>query len=62
MDEDSNIKNLQKNLARIEKAERYLEKEKTKLIDQKNEIRAKIKKDKKVRELKLRIKRIKSRK
>ena len=42
------LKNLQKNLSKIEIAERYLEQEKRKLINDKEKIRIKIKKEKEI--------------
>lgn len=56
------LKNLQKELSKVEKAENYLEKEKKKLMDSKEKIRIKIKKEKEVLELKQKIERIKRRK
>lgn len=54
------LKKLQRELNKIEKAEDYLEKERKKLIDDKQKVRLKIKKEKQVLELKNKIKNLKS--
>jgi len=56
------LKNLKKELRKLESAENYLDKEKRKLIDSKEKIRVKIKKEKEVLMLEYKIKRIKNKK
>lgn len=56
------LKELQRELKKIHKAESYLETEHEKLIGQKERVRVRMKKEKKVLYLKDQIKRIKSRK
>jgi len=56
------LNNLKKELKKIESAENYLEKEKRKLINSKEKIRAKIRKEKEVLELEDRIKRVRKKK
>ena len=55
------LKALEKELIKVQKAEDYLEKEKKKLMKEKEKIRSKIKKEKEVLRSKNRIKRIKAR-
>ncbi|MFH1585489.1 MAG: hypothetical protein ABIB79_01850 [archaeon] len=56
------LNKLKKDLAKVEKAENYLEKEKAKLIKDKEVIRTKIRKEKDILRLKQKIERIKERK
>ena len=56
------LNNLKKELRKLESAENYLDKEKRKLIDSKEKIRVKIKKEKEVLMLEDEIKRIKNKK
>jgi len=56
------LNNLKKELRKLESAENYLDKEKRKLIDSKEKIRVKIKKEKEVLMLEDKIKRIKNKK
>ena len=52
---NSHLKNLQKELIKIQKAEDYLDEERRKLIKDKEKIRNKIRKDKEILKLKERI-------
>lgn len=56
------LKKLENVLLKLEKSEKYLDKEKAKLIAQKEKIRKRIKKEKSILYLKNRIKNIKKRK
>ena len=56
------LKSLEKELAKIKRAQDYLEKEKEKLMKNKEKVRIKIKKEKEVIRLKERIKTIRHRK
>lgn len=57
-----NLKNLQNELKKTQKAEYFLDKEKTKLIQFKEKIRTKIRKEKEVLRLKNKIRIVKNRK
>ena len=54
------LKKLEKDLARVQKADLYLEKEKRKLMQEKEKIRVKIRKEKEILKLKEKIKKVKS--
>lgn len=56
------LKKLERDLAKVEKAENYLNKEKAKLIKEKEKILVKIRKEKEILELKKKIERVKGRK
>lgn len=56
------LKNLQKEMRKLESAEKYLDKEKSKLIKDKEKIRIKIKIEKDILKLKQKIERVKERK
>jgi len=56
------LKNLQKDLARIERAQKYLENEKDRLMKDKEKVRIRIKKEKEILRLKNQIRIVKSRK
>ena len=58
----SHLKILKKDFEKIQKAENYLEIERTKLIKEKEKIRTKIKKEKEILQLRKRIERIQNRK
>lgn len=55
------LKKLEKDLAKVEKAENYLDAEREKLMKEKGSIRIKIKKEKEVLRLKKQIERVKGR-
>ena len=54
------LRKLEKDLAKIKKADLYLEKEKRKLMKEKEKIRVKIRKEKEILKLKEKIKKVKS--
>jgi len=56
------LKKLEKDLAKVVKAEKYLDKEKEKLVREKEKIGAKIRKEKEILELKKKIERVKGKK
>ena len=56
------LKKLEKDLEKIQRAEDYLEKEKVKLIKDKEKIRIKIRKEKEILKLKNKIEKVKDRK
>jgi hypothetical protein len=56
------LKNLPKEIMKIQKAEDYLDKEKQKLIENKEKLRIKLRKEREVLSLKNKIKLVKSRK
>ena len=59
---NAHIANWQKELKKIERGEKYLDSEKRKLIDQKEKIRIKIKKEKEILRLENRIRTIRKKK
>ncbi len=56
------LKNLERELAKLEKSENYLNKEKEKLMNQKEIVRNKIKREKEIIPLKQKIERVKGKK